>query len=598
MTFSLKPLLSCRRTVPPVMRPLALLVAALLTPAAQAQTAATATAVTAATPERQTLEQLRATTLGLIEALVSQGLLPRERADAILRQAASAGAAAPAATWGDAPRSGSAAVTGAAAGAVVRVPYLSETMKAQLREELKNEVLATARDERWADPRAIPDWVRGLSVEGDFRLRWQDEGYRPPGYAAGYVVGVSNPCNIVSGNLPAECYRTQSGSPAWSPDLTNTTNDRSRMTLRARLGVLAKVGDDTSAGLRFTTGTTSGPTSSSQTLGQGFNKAALVLDRAWLRWEPRYDMRLLAGRMATPFFGSDLLWPDDMSLDGVALQGEHNLGSGAFVFGTAGAFPLGEVALSARDKWLYAAQAGIDWSPTGDVQWRTALAIYDFRHIEGERETALQPTGGRDQTTAYLTTDYPTTVRLKGNSLISLNAPGSTTTTTTWGLASKFRPINLSSAVTLKQFNPVEATLALDWVRNSAFDINDISQRAGVALDGQLSARTTGLQAKLSVGAHRVANAGDWQLMAAVRRFERDAWVDGFTDTTWHLGGTGYQGWAIGGQYAIDRRTWLGLRFTGTRSLDDGYRDADGRANLSSAPLRIDVLQLDLNARF
>jgi hypothetical protein len=40
------------------------------------------------------------------------------------------------------------------------------------------------------------------------------------------------------------------------------------------------------------------------------------------------------------------------------------------------------------------------------------------------------------------------------------------------------------------------------------------------------------------------------------------------------------------------------LRFTGTRSLDDGYRDADGRANLSSAPLRIDVLQLDLNARF
>ena len=29
-----------------------------------------------------------------------------------------------------------------------------------------------------------------------------------------------------------------------------------------------------------------------------------VLDRAWLRWEPRHDVRLHAGRMANPFFGT------------------------------------------------------------------------------------------------------------------------------------------------------------------------------------------------------------------------------------------------------------------------------------------------------
>ena len=64
----------------------------------------------------------------------------------------------------------------------------------------------------------------------------------------------------------------------------DTTNDRDRLTLRARLNVGAKISEDTSAGLRVTTGTTSGPTSSSQTLGQGFNKSSIVLDRAFVRY--------------------------------------------------------------------------------------------------------------------------------------------------------------------------------------------------------------------------------------------------------------------------------------------------------------------------
>ena len=41
--------------------------------------------------EKQELARLRATTEALIEALVSQGLLTRERADTILRNARSAG---------------------------------------------------------------------------------------------------------------------------------------------------------------------------------------------------------------------------------------------------------------------------------------------------------------------------------------------------------------------------------------------------------------------------------------------------------------------------------------------------------------------------
>src|SRR5262245_18852356 len=60
-------------------------------PAAAA--AATAAAVPDPASERAGLQELRATTLALIEALVEQGLLPRAKADELIRKAQQAAAA-------------------------------------------------------------------------------------------------------------------------------------------------------------------------------------------------------------------------------------------------------------------------------------------------------------------------------------------------------------------------------------------------------------------------------------------------------------------------------------------------------------------------
>jgi hypothetical protein len=554
--------------------------------------------------EKRELEQLRATTLGLIDALVSQGLLSRERADALLKQAA-APAAAP--------------VAAAPAPNVIRVPYVSETLRAQIRDEIKNEVLSTAREENWADARQTPEWTKGLTVEGDLRVRWQAENFARPSYGVdsttGQLLGV--PCLNVGGNLPAECYRVQRDSPAWNPDVTNTTTNRERLTLRARLGVAVKVSDDLGAGIRLSTGTTSGPTSASQTLGSGFNKSSLVLDRAFIRWEPRYNLRLLAGRMGNPFYGSDLLWPDDLGFDGVALQGELNLASGVYGFATAGAFPLEEFNTDRRDKWLFGLQAGIDTAIGNATNARIALGAYQFRNVEGVRETELPlaSSNPRAATQPYLSSQYPTTVRLKGNTLINLcpltsesNANAAAPCTNggpVWGLASKFLPINLTTGVTFKQFDPVELGLNLDWVHNSGFDLADIRRRAGTAAVENLADKTNGLQLRATLGMPKLANRGDWTAFAALRKFERDAWMDGFTDTSWHLGGTNYKGWQLGGSYAFDRRSTIGLRLTSTRNLDDGVRVPVDAANptvltgtLSSATLKIDLLQIDLNTRF
>ncbi len=538
---------------------------------------AAAMAAPARADEKAELQQLRATTLALIDALVSQGLLSRERADALLKQAA-------APQWG-APKAAAAAPP---APPVVRVPYIPESLKAEITEQIRNEMLATTRAEGWADPRTLPAWLRGLTINGDLRVRAQQENFDAPRYAP----DSTGLCDIVGGNLPAACYRSQGASPAWSPDVSNTSVDRDRLTLRARLGVEAKVSDDTTLGLRLATGTGSGPTSSSVTLGSGFNKLGVVIDRAFIRWEPRYDVRLFAGRMATPFFGSDLVWPDDLGLDGVALQGEYNLVPGAYAFGTVGAFPLLEFGTGRRDAWLYALQVGTDWALGDNTQLRVGLGLYQFSRVEGVRETTPPPTGALAGTTGYFSSQYPANLRLKGNTLINLNDPSSTAAPT-WGLASKFRPVNLTTQITTRIDEFLSAGLNLDWVKNGGFDLADIRARAGTDAVLGLQERNTGVQLKFNVGMAALSNAGDWQLFAAWRKFERDAWIDGFTDTSWHGGGgTNYQGWQLGGTYTFDRRTTLGLRATSTRNL------GDGEANLSSAPLKVDVLQLDLNTRF
>lgn len=541
----------------------------------------------AAADERSDTEQVRATTLALMQALIDNGLLSKEKADEIVRQAQKSGpvAAAPADSAADKSKP-----------AVVRVPYVSETTKAEMRDQIKQDVLAQARTERWGEPGALPDWLSRVAVEADLRVRLQGDLFDKDNLAPDSSNG----------------YATQTGSSAlagsslgWSPDLSNTQHDRSRMTLRARLGVRSELGEGVSAGLRLTTGATSGPASTSQTLGNSLNKYTVVLDRAYVKFAGDSGMQGSAGRFSNPFFGSDLTWPDDINFDGVAVSFKPTVGDSGALFMTAGAFPLREFETSSKDKWLYGAQVGGAFVVAPKTSFRLGLAAYDFKGIEGRPETTVQPTGPSANVRPYLLTEYQVGVRQKGNTLIRVNQYDATGATV-WGLASKFLPVNLSADLTFSQFNPFNIRLSADYVKNVGFKLDEIRTRSGLTNgNGQalpLASQTTAVQLKLVAGVDQIDRAGQWQGTLAFRRLERDAWVDAFTDTTWHLGGTNYQGWSLGGQMGVAPRTAVGLRWTSTRSLPDAtiYTDQfnNTSTSLSNTPLKIDVLQLELNSRF
>ena len=97
-----------------------------------------ATPTFAQNSDKEELARLRATTQALIDALVAQGLLTRDKAEAILKQAQSASTAPAPQPQADAAKPN-----------VLRIPYVPETVRQQMRDEIRAEVLAQAKGERW-----------------------------------------------------------------------------------------------------------------------------------------------------------------------------------------------------------------------------------------------------------------------------------------------------------------------------------------------------------------------------------------------------------------------------------------------------------------
>ena len=150
-----------------------------------------------------------------------------------------------------------------------------------------------------------------------------------------------------------------------------------------------------------------------------------------------------------------------------------------------------------------------------------------------------------------------------------------------YGLASDYRIANLTLVADFAEFFPVHVIGSFDWARNVGFDQAEILTRTGQNIQPE----TDGYQARLTVGYPKVSERHEWQAYVGYRHLERDAVLDAFTDSDFHLGGTNAKGFMIGGEYGIYKNTSVSARWM---SSDE----------ISGLPLSIDVFQLDLNAKF
>ena len=131
-------------------------------PARAMLTAAIALALCASGAHAQNAPSDNAT-INLVRLLVKRGVLTQSDADGLIAQANAEAAQAQklAGTANAAP-----AVPGQ-----VRVTYVPEVVRNQIKDELRQEVVAQAKSEHWAEPGALPGWLDRISWSGDMRVR-------------------------------------------------------------------------------------------------------------------------------------------------------------------------------------------------------------------------------------------------------------------------------------------------------------------------------------------------------------------------------------------------------------------------------------------
>lgn len=539
----------------------------------------------AATPaiadEAEELRKLRDTTIALLNQLVQQGILTREKADELIRNAQQGGQQSAAPAGGAAPATGTASGTGApppvtpaspqppAAGGsaeppVVRVPYVPETVKQEIRESIKQDVLTQAKQERWGDPGTLPDWLNRLTFSGDARLRFQAE--RFPN---------DNQPNALPEFLSVPAFG------AW-PE-TNTTDPVNILRVRARFGVEATVGSTVTMGIRLASGgvgTGANPATENQTLGNYNSHESVGFDRAYLSWRPTSWFTFTGGRLGNPFFSpTTLVWANDISLEGALVKFSPHITRSFDVFATAGLFPILDVEptplSSSRSKWLFGYQTGLHWDLPQSSSVRVAAALYDYRNIEG----ISNPN--------YLSTIYSGTAapaRQGGNTVFDINNALNTQNGTQnylIGLASKFHEANVASEFALGIFGGKHLILDVDWVKNYGFNQTDILARTGQLVSPQ----NKGTQEKLAVGDTTFEKRNAWQAYIGYRRVEADSVVDAFTDADFHLGGTDAKGYYLGAKYAFETNSTFEVRWFSAKQI-------------TGLPLSIDLLQVDAMAAF
>ncbi|MEN9726023.1 MAG: hypothetical protein RL434_389 [Pseudomonadota bacterium] len=559
------------------------------------------TAPAEARDEARDLLELKHTVVNLVDALVAQGILDKKQAAALIEKA-ERDAAQQAAKTLAAPE----LAAGAAAAPlstpdgkpVVRVGYVPEVVKqeirSQLRAEMRADILADvsekARQEKWGTPGALPAWLSAISLYGDARLRNQFD-----------VYDSNNPDTLGGQNLYLDILainRAGGIGRAGVDAFLNTSDDKNFWRERVRLGLTARISDQWSFDTRITTGRPDSPVSANAALatyGQRFSvqmdRAQLkydLVDRAGLQW-----LSLSAGRIPNPWFSTDMVWDEDLGFDGVAGTFRHSIDFGRGVglnpstldrkaYFTFGVFPIQQPDFVDQDKYLAGGQLGADWQFDNQSLLRLGVAFYDFIHETGKRN-AFGSTVNNETAPQWLQ---------KGNLLFNIaNTPDpvndpSGLNSQLFALASEYRLIDFNVSLDFAQLAPHHVILNANVVKNIGFDEEEILRRTG----GQtylypIKDRTLGVMAGVQVGWPQITRFGAWQVVFDYRYLQRDAVLDAFTDSVFHIGGTDTQGFRIGGLFGLNKHMWVRGRWISSTEID-------------GPPLAIDTLQFDLNARF
>lgn len=568
--------------------------------AAAALCAVTAQAQTDSGPSQSAM-------VNLIHLLVKQKVISQQSANALLKeaeqeaiQARAAKAAAPVPIPTARPEAPPPAP------GVVRVPYVPQIVKNQIRDELKADLIKQAKAENWAQPNVLPAWTKRFDFYGLMRMRDESDFYGANNIGSDGVDGYVN-YEAFNANGPTD---VNPNNILNTIPFLNTTQDRvNQISLSARLGLEATVADKVHAGIELASGGDNGPVSTTQILGGGFTKKNIYLNLAYMKFGPFDGTSVTIGRMTDPFFRSDLVFHETLNMDGIDVStrleplGRDDPG----VFGTVGAFPVGYIPynfptyspLKSPDstEMLLAAQIGVDWK---QKNWEWTSAVSNYRYINAQGELS-QPCPIYLGTKQCSTDDTVPPYMQKGNTLFLIrniipdpNSPTNYAQPEFAGLLFNYNELDATSSFDWKLSWRYHLIFTADYVRNLAYD-GGLAYR--YAADGvfpvtnfnpisrSIESGPNAFEGRVLFGEPEPRERWEWNIITGYKYLQPDAVLDAFTDYDFHLGGSNAKGYYVKATLGLFHNTWLQARWF---SADEVY----------GPPLAIDVLQLDLYTAF
>jgi hypothetical protein len=548
----------------------------------------------------------------LIRLLVKQKVITQQSADALLREARQEAAQAKA-TKAATPVPAVPVPIPAArpevqppAPGTMRVPYVPQIVRNQIRDEVKAEVIKEARNENWAQPNVLPGWLKRFNWYGLLRVRDESDFYGAKNIGSDGVDGYVN-YQAFNSNGPTNVspYSILNTIP-----FLNTTQSRiNLMSLSARLGLTANVTDGVQAGIQLASGGDNGPVSTTQIFGGGWSKKNVYLNLAYVTLDPFPDTSITIGRMENPFFRTDLLFHETLNMDGVEVSALNKpIGAeGLGMFGTVGAFPVGYIngnfptfspnKSSDHTEWMLGGQVGEDWA-TKKWDWRSAVSMYYYLNDQGELSAPCPVYLGTQQCS---TDDMVPPFMQKGNTLFLLrdiipdpNNPLTYAQPQYAGLLFKYEELDATSSFDLTLAPKEHLVITGDYVRNLAYDGSLVNRYAAEGVfpitnynsgNGTLESGPNAFMGRVLFGEPDPRERWEWNIAAGYKYLQPDAMLDAFTDYDFHLGGTNAKGYFVKASMGLFHNTWLQARWF---SANQVY----------GPPLAIDVLQVDLYTAF
>ena len=576
------------------------------------------------TPPPEPASPSQSVTINLINKLVQRGILTKDDAREMITQAQAEAETARAQAQADMFAVAQVAAVQAATEQVavaqaqnapaspddVRVTYIPEPVKMQIKEEIKLELATDRASSKMAYNIQLPKWVEKSNPFFDLRVRYEGDQF-PNGND---VSGAFPNFNAINTGLPFDTTGNQF-SPQWNAD-----QNRNRFRIRARFGIDFNMGENFTSGFRVATGESNSPVSTNQSMGlangQGgnFSKYAIWLDRAFLRYDLPISDKPFAtawvGRFDNPFFSTRLLWDEGLGFDGAALKLQYEVLPGLTPFVTGGAFVVYNTDLNfssnqpvkfkSYDKYLYAIQGGLKWEPTKDWKLQFAAAYYYFQNIEGKLSTPYTP---QNNTDASDTDGSRPSFAQKGNTYMAIrniipdasNDYGAINQWQYYGLATPFHELALTGRIDCNIFEPVQLSVIGEYVKNLAFNsaaidaiaVNnrgpaDVTQLNSV---GSFEGSATAWLLEFRLGTPSLSKRFDWSVDVGYRWIGSDAVVDGFNDSNFGLGGTNMKGFTVGGSLALSQNVYIGLRWMGADSI-------------AGPQYKTNIIQIDINSKF